>query len=125
MSGSSERGSGKDVAAVAAASSGVGAALAATVGSACCVGPVIAPIFVSVLGASGAAWAAGLKPYAPYILLGSFLLLAYGFWIDRRRRRCTAGVCTPSPRGVRLVLWIASALWVASAAANIAFRIRG
>ena len=35
--------------------------------------------FVSVLGVSGAVWAAGLKPYSPYILAGAGLLLAYGF----------------------------------------------
>jgi hypothetical protein len=102
----------------------VGAAVVAAVASACCVGPVVAPIFVSVLGASGAAWAAGLKPYSPYLLLGSLVLLAWGFWRVRRRRRlCAQGVCSPSPRGVRVTLWVASVLWLASAAANVAVRM--
>ena len=110
--------------AVAAAGSGVGAALAATIATTCCIGPVAAPVLVSVLGASGAARAAGLEPYAPYLLLGSLPLLAYGFWIVYGRRRlCAEGVCRPSPRGVRIVLWFASAIWLASAAINVAARV--
>ncbi len=113
-----------DRATVGAATSGVGAAVAAAVAGACCVGPVVAPIFVSVLGASGAAWAAGLKPYSPYLLAGSLVLLAYGFWrVHWRRRLCVQGACSPSPRGVRAMLWVASVLWLASATANVVFRI--
>lgn len=65
--------------AIGAATSTTGAAVLATVASACCVGPVLAPVIVAVLGASGAAWAAGLKPYSPYIPGASLVLLVYGF----------------------------------------------
>jgi hypothetical protein len=64
--------------ALGAATAGAGSALAAVLASSCCVGPVIAPFVVAVLGASGAAWAAGLKPYSPYILAGSLAFLLYG-----------------------------------------------
>jgi hypothetical protein len=116
--------SSKEAAAAPAAASGV-AALAATVASACCVGPVLAPVSVSVLGASGAAWAAGLKPYSPSILAGSLALLLYGF---RPGLPATAilrhsASCSPSSLRVRLALWIAAGIWVVSAAANVAFRI--
>jgi hypothetical protein len=123
---SPERGTPTDVQTVAAAGSGLGAALLAAVAGTCCVGPVVGPIFVSVLGASGAARAAGLKGYSPHLLLGSLLLLAYGYWsVYRRRRLCAAGVCGPSPRPVRLMLWVASALWVVSAAINVGARVAG
>jgi hypothetical protein len=117
-------GSGAQKGAIVAAGGGVGAAVVAAVAGACCVGPVIAPVFVSVLGASGAAWAAGLKPYSSYLLLGSLLLLGAGFWrAYRGSAKCAADVCRRSPRGVRLVLWIASFLWIAAAAVNVAVRV--
>src|SRR5262249_499581 len=65
--------------AIASASTGLASALLTVVAGACCVSPVLAPIFVSVLGASGAVWAAGLKPYGWWILGGSAALLALGF----------------------------------------------
>ncbi|MEE8522535.1 MAG: mercuric transporter MerT family protein [Thermoanaerobaculia bacterium] len=104
-----------------AAASGAGGALLATLASACCVGPVLAPLVVAVLGASGAAWAAGLKPYSPYLLGGSFLLLVYGFrTVYRRRQECADGTCPAAPaRGVRWVLWCAATLWTTSVGFNL------
>ena len=89
----------------------------ATFASACCVGPAIAPIVVAVLGASGAAWAAGLKPYSPFLLGGSLLLLLYSFWtIYRPRVACADGSCPLGPpRAGRIVLWIAAFVWLAAA----------
>ena len=55
---------------VGAAATSAGAAAIATAASACCI-PIVAPLVVTVLGASGAAWAAGLKPYSLHFLLGS------------------------------------------------------
>src|SRR5262245_16839087 len=72
------------VGALGAAVSGAGAALVATAATACCSGPVIAPLVVGVFGAGGAAWAAGLRPYGSWLLAASALLLAYGFWSTRR-----------------------------------------
>ena len=83
----------------------------------------MAPVLVSVVGASGAAWAAGLKPYSPYMLEGSLALLAYGFWTLYRRQACAPGEApvsgARSPRWVRLVLWGAAVIWVASLGATL------
>jgi len=100
---------------------GAGSALAAVLASSCCI-PVIAPLIVAVLGASGAAWAAGLKPYSPYILAGSLALLIYGLWtVYRPRPACSPEVCPTggAGRGVKAVLWVAVALWAAAALLNV------
>ena len=104
-----------------AAAAGAGSALAAVVASSCCV-PILAPLIVAVLGASGAAWAAGLKPYSPYFLAGSLALLLYGLWtVYRPRPACPPDGCPTSGagRGVKAVLWLAVALWLLSALLNL------
>jgi hypothetical protein len=102
-----------DLATWGAATSGAGAAVLATAATACCA-PILAPIIVSVLGVSGAVWAAGLKPYSPYILSGAGLLLVYGFWTVYRRRPLPAGASCPArrPRSARIVLWVSALLWL-------------
>lgn len=107
----------RQASAVAAASSGVGAALLATVTAACCTGPVLAPLVVAVLGAGGAAWAAGLKPFTPVILAGSAALLGLAFWMAYRRpASCEAGAAGhTAPSVVRIVVWLAAAGWIAAA----------
>ncbi|MBC5826332.1 MAG: hypothetical protein GIW99_01350 [Candidatus Eremiobacteraeota bacterium] len=107
--------------AVGTATAGVGAAVTATLASVCCTGPVIAPIVVGLLGAAGAAAAAGLKPYTPYLFAGSLAMLAFGFWtVNRARKSCAVGAplrLVPfSLRFSRAVLWLAAGLWVASVA---------
>jgi hypothetical protein len=104
-----------------AATAGAGSALAAVLASSCCVGPVIAPLVVTVLGASGAAWAAGLKPYSPLILAGSLAFLLYGLWtVYRPRPACSPEGCPAGAgRGVKAVLWVAAALWVLAALLNL------
>ena len=104
--------------AIASASTGLASALLTVLAGACCVSPVLAPILVSVLGASGAVWAAGLKPYGWWILGASAALLALGFWsVYRPRRACTtADVRRPNrvmERLAKLSLWIGAAFWVA------------
>ena len=85
------------------------------------VGPRV--VVVAVLGASGAAWAAGLKPYSPWLLGGSFLLLAYGFWsVYRVPKSCVVGSGAGrrwGPAAVRSVLWLAAILWLAAVAVNL------
>lgn len=111
--------------AVGSASLSVGAAAGAVVASVCCVGPVVAPIVVGLLGAGGAAWAASLKPYRAYLLLGSFVMLLLGFGMAYRRQRG----CDPGQRGrstgarklVRPILWFAATLWVAALTINLLF----
>lgn len=121
-SGPAMSGRGRQLGAAGAAVSGAGAALVATAATACCA-PVIAPLIVAVLGASGAAWAAGLKPYSPWLLGGSFLLLAYGFWsVYRAPKSCTVPVKAGrrwSGAAVKGVLWLAALLWLAAMAANL------
>ena len=106
--------------ALGAGAAGAGAALVAVFASSCCI-PVIAPLIVAVLGASGAAWAAGLKPYSPYILAGSLALLLYGMWtVYRPRPECAPeGCATGAGRGVKAVLWVAMSLWTLSALVNL------
>lgn len=109
---------GEAAGAIASASTGVAAAALTVVSAACCLSPVIAPIIVSVLGASGAVWAAGLKPYGWWILGGAFGCLAFGFWtVYRPRRACAAGEVPSAPgpllKVAHLFLWFGAACWIA------------
>ena len=83
------------------------------------------PLVVAVLGAGGAAWAAGLEPYSLGILAAAGLLLVYGFWVVYRPRPAAVGDGCPIQRPLtpRLVLWIASALWAVAAFLNLAPRV--
>lgn len=107
----------REVGTVGAAVSSGGAAATATAAAACCV-PVLSPLLVAVLGASGAAWVSGLKPYSPYLLLGSLLLLAYAF----RRVYGSGEACRAEPpsaprrawlgRVTLGLLWLSAFVWV-------------
>jgi len=114
-----ERGAGRGetAGAIASASTGVAAAALTVVTAACCVSPVVAPIIVGVLGASGAVWAAGLKPYSSWILGAALLCLLYGFWtVYRRRPACGVGEASPSrrvwPKIAKGSLWFGAACWM-------------
>lgn len=117
----------REAGAAGAAIVGAGSALGATAASACCVGPVISPLLVSLLGASGAAWAASLKPYSLYLLGGAFLFLLYGFRSAYRRpvpcalgeARTSSLTRTASPVWLRIVLWCSAALWIAALIINL------
>ena len=105
------------IGALSAGSTGFGAALVTIVAGTCCVSPVLAPLIVGALGAGGAAWAAGLKPYSNYILAASLLLLAGGFWSAYRpRTRCVVGTDVSRParwmsRLSKGVLWTGAVCW--------------
>lgn len=108
---------GETAGAIASASTGVAAAALTIVTAACCVSPVVAPIIVSVLGASGAVWAAGLKPYGWWILAGAFICLAFGFWtVYRPRRDCAIGDAARNRAGwptvAKFSLWLGAACWL-------------
>ena len=112
-----------EVKGVGAAATSASAAVIATAASACCI-PIVAPLIVTVLGASGAAWAAGLKPYSLYFLVGSLGLLIFGFWtVYRPKRTCADETCSPrhtnAARAARVILWFAAALWLGAALLNI------
>jgi hypothetical protein len=106
--------------AIGAAAVGTGAALAAGVASACCVGPALAPIFLTVLGSSGLIALSTLRPYAPYMLAGSALLLAFSVRQAYRKTTCApAAAPAQVSLGVRIAratVCIAIALWIMSAA---------
>lgn len=78
------------------------AALLATLGTVCCLGPFV----VATLGVSGAVAAASIAPYQPYLLAGAVALLAVGFWRSYRGKACTTDACQ-KPTG-RIALWIAA-----------------
>lgn len=109
-----------DAGVVGAAAGGATAASLAAVGAACCTGPVLAPLVVAVLGAGGAAWAAGLKPYTPYLFASSGMLLAFSFRTVYTRRAGTCATGKGSGRLTRAVviaaLWLAAATWSGSVA---------
>ena len=67
-----------------------GTALAATLGSACCVGPAS----VALLGVNGAIFAVQLQPYRTYLLAASVTLLALSVWLFLRpSATCEPGSC--------------------------------
>lgn len=113
-------GAGQAAGAVAAASTGVAASALTVVAAACCVSPVIAPIIVGVLGASGAVWAAGLKPYSWWILGGALACLVLGFWtVYRPRASCAVGTVSRRNRLLssisKVSLWFGAACWMTGA----------
>ena len=110
--------------AIATASTGIASALLTVVAGACCVSPILAPIIVGVLGASGAVWAAGLKPYGSWILGASAGFLALGFWSVYRPRRACSIADVPRPRRMldrvaKLSLWVGAVFWVAGAMVRV------
>lgn len=117
--GSAPRGAARDVGALGAATTGVGAALVTLVAGACCVSPVLAPLIVGLLGAGGAVWVASLRPYGWWILGIAGMALGGGFWtVYRPRPAC--GVGAP-PRRNRLLggiakvsLWFGAVSWTAA-----------
>ena len=120
MTGKSKRGGLRSAGIIGASATGAGGALTTIAASACCVSPVIAPLLVGTIGASGVAWASGLKAYSGLILAGSFVLLAASFWtVYRPRPACDAdGPMTPLPVApwvIKGVLWVSAVLWTASA----------
>ena len=111
-------GRGAAAGAIASASTGIAAAALTVATAACCVSPVLAPILLSVLGASGLVWAAGLKPYGWWILGAALVCLSVGFWtVYRPRPACSLD---DIPRRQRILsqvakvsLWFGAACWIA------------
>lgn len=107
---------GQPGAAGAAVASG-GAAAAAAASAACCA-PIVSPLLVTVLGASGAVWVTGLEPYSPYLLGGSIVLIGYAFWrVYGSGRGC--GLPRDGSGRIRWIgritlalLWISALVWI-------------
>ena len=79
-----------------------GSIAAATAASACCIGPVL----LALMGLGGAAFAMRLAPSRPYLLGMTVLLLGTAFFFVYRRPACDGS----SRRGLKIVLWLATAL---------------
>lgn len=110
--GESKRPLRRELATLGAATSGIGGALTASFAALCCIGPVT----VALLGAGGAVAAAGLKPYRPYLMVGSLLLIIVGFWLSYRRVAGEGAACpTRVGRVARGGLWVSAVFWVIAA----------
>jgi len=112
----------RELGATGAATAGAGASLVATAAAACCATPLIASTTVTLLGASGAAWAAGFEPYAPWMLGGAALALGYAYWaLARAPRPCDAESRRARfrRRTARTTLGIATVLWLFALGLNL------
>ena len=110
----------RELPAIGVATVGTGAALTAAVASACCVGPALAPVFLSVFGASGLVAVSYLRPYTLWLLLGSGAMLLFSF-VQLYRKNACAVDAAPSRlsygvRIARVVVWVAALFWLASTA---------
>jgi mercuric ion transport protein len=96
------------------------AAVTAALGSACCTGPLVGPLLVAALGASGAAALAGIKPYTPYLFGASFLMLAFSFYSAYRpAAQCAPGATLqPAAKRTRFMIWLAAAVWLGALVAT-------
>src|SRR5882724_9710135 len=94
--------------------------LAAALGLCCTV-----PWAVALLGVTGAVAFARLAFLMPYALVGAAALLAGGFWAAYRPvPACADGSCAAgSRRGLRWIVWIATALVCALAVIALGFQV--
>lgn len=93
------------------------AGLTSTAASICCIGPLA----ITLLGVNGAIVAAGIKPYRPYLLGGSLLMLVFAFWRVYGRRAGREASCpVVAPRWTKIILWAAVALWVLAVMIQVA-----
>lgn len=113
----------REVGAASSATAGAGSALVATAATACCATPALASMTVALLGASGAAWAAGLQRYAPWLLAFGALALGFGFWSFRRLPAscCPTHAARRRRLAVQVVLALATALWLGSVVLQLRF----
>lgn len=110
----------KEAGAIGAATVGAGAALTATLAGACCVGPSLAPVLISVVGAGGLIGIISLRPYMPIFLLFSAIMLAVSFRRIYPQVRCSDNApISRTLKGARLITWFAAFLWLASAVDSI------
>lgn len=89
---------------------GIGAAVAAILASACCLGPVV---LTSIGAGTLVASAVSLHPYQPLFLGLTAMFLAIGFYTAYRPGRGAAcapgGSCVPSAkRASKMLLWVAT-----------------
>lgn len=98
------------------ATAAAGGALAAAAASICCAGPAVGPLLVSLLGAGGAVAFEGLRPYSPYIVAASGIILGWTIVSSRRPERCAPDKSTRIARSfTRGILWASAVLWLVAA----------
>jgi mercuric ion transport protein len=95
-----------------------GAVLAAFAASSCCLGPLL----LAALGVGGAGATAALAAYRPFLLVGTAVLLAAGFYFTYRKPRLAEGdACgceqPRANRAGRIGLWVAAGIVAVVAAA--------
>jgi mercuric ion transport protein len=83
--------------------------VSAVLASACCIGPLV----FALLGISGAAFAQRFEPFRPYLLVGTYGLLAGAFYFTYRPGHAACGpdgACElPGTNRVgKAMLWIAA-----------------
>lgn len=86
--------------------------VAATIASACCLGPVV--LMLVGVGTLGAA-AASLEVYRPYFIGLTVALLGAAFFVTYRPARATCGpggCAPPSRRTAKIVLWAVTVIVV-------------
>ena len=87
-------------------------ALTSAASSICCIGPLA----ITLLGVNGAILGAAIKPYRPFLLTVSGLILALAFWLYLRPAANGRGVaCSVRARRVqKSFLGTGAGLWVAA-----------
>ncbi len=98
-------------------SSGISAAVVAAVVGTCCVGPVLLPFLLGVLGAGGVARIAGLRTHSGWILITTGLMFAVAFWALYRARSphdlaSTSGRRRIVPVVAKGALWGCAISWI-------------
>lgn len=102
-----------EASAIGTATVGTAAAVTAALASACCVGPSLAPVLISVLGASGLIAMTWLRPYTPLLLVLSAALLTLSFHHAYAPSSCPQVDEIPrSVKVARMVTWLAALLWL-------------
>lgn len=82
------------------------------------------PWAVALLGVTGAIAFARLAFLLPYALVGSAVLLAFGFWLAYRRPACDDGACNDTDRRpLRPVMWVAAVFVVGLAVMALLSRV--
>lgn len=113
----------QDAAAVGAGVVGAGAAVTAAIAAACCVGPALAPVFLGLLGAGGLAAVAGFRPYSPFLLALSGLMIGLSARTIFRKPICAVGDArAPLSLGTRIartLLAFSTLIWIAALSYSI------
>ena len=85
-----------------------GAAITSAAAGICCIGPLA----LTLLGVNGMIFAAGLRPYRFYLLGVSLVFLGFAYWATYRPVAPAASCPTRAGKLSRIVLWVASGLWI-------------